>query len=66
MTRNTMRKSLLLGTVVLMAGVGLASAQGMREGVGGAAGGGGAEQHGTSSGSPAAKSQGGAEIQSKG
>ena len=65
MTRNTMRKSLLLGTVALMAGVGLASAQGMREGVGGAAGG-GAEQHGTSSGSPAAKSQGGAEIQSKG
>ena len=48
-----------------MAGVGLASAQGMREGVGRAAGG-GAEQHGTSPGSPAAKSQGGAEIQSKG
>ena len=48
-----------------MAGVGLASAQGMREGVGGADGG-GAEQHGTSSGSPGAKSQGGAEIQSKG
>ena len=65
MTRNTMRKSLLLGTVALMAGVGLASAQGMREGVGGADGG-GAEQHGTSSGSPGAKSQGGAEIQSKG
>ena len=62
MKRNT-RKTLLLGTVALMAGVGLASAQGIREG-GSAAG--GAEQHSMPSGSPAANSQGGAEIQSKG
>ena len=48
-----------------MAGVGLASAQGMREGASGTAGG-GAEQHGTSSGSPATSSQGGTDIQSKG
>src|SRR5215475_2185875 len=64
MKRNTMRKKLLLGTVALMAGVGLASAQGMREGTSGTAGG-GAEQHDTSSASPAAKSQGGVEIQTK-
>src|SRR5215475_10659337 len=64
MKRNTMRKKLLLGTVALMAGVGLASAQGMREGAGGSAGGTvGAEQHGTS-GSPAAKTHGGASAQS--
>src|SRR5215475_6312834 len=65
MKRTTTSKKLLLGTVALMAGVGLASAQGMREGTSGTAGG-GAEQHGTSSASPAAKSQGGADIQSKG
>src|SRR5262249_28440916 len=62
MRRNTMRKKLLLGTVALVAGVGLASAQGMREGVGGT---GGAAEHGMSSGSSGAK-QGGAEVQSKG
>jgi len=62
MQRNTMRKKLLLGTVALVAGVGLASAQGMREGVGGT---GGAAEHGMSSGSSGAK-QGGAEVQSKG
>jgi len=61
--KRTTSKKLLLGTVALMAGVGLASAQGIREG-GSAAG--GAEQHSMPSGSPAAKSQGGAEIQSKG
>ena len=32
MTRTKMRKELLLGTVALMAGIGLASAQGLREG----------------------------------
>ena len=37
MTRTKMRKELLLGTVALMAGIGLASAQGLREG--GSAGG---------------------------
>src|SRR5262252_2141987 len=63
--KRTTSKKLLLGTVALMAGVGLASAQGMREGTSGTAGA-GAEQHGTSSASPAAKSQGGAEIKSKG
>ena len=61
--KRTTSKKLLLGTVALMAGVGLASAQGIREG-GSAAG--GADQHSMPSGSPAAKSQGGAEIQSKG
>ncbi len=60
--KRTTSKKLLLGTVALMVGVGLASAQGTRED-GGA---GGAEQHGMPSGSPAAKSQGGAEIQVKG
>jgi len=65
MKRTMTSKKLLLGTVALMAGVGLASAQGMREGTSGTAGA-GAEQHGTSSASPAAKSQGGAEIKSKG
>jgi hypothetical protein len=62
MKRNT-RKTLLLGTVALMAGVGLASAQGIREG-GSATG--GAEQHSMPSGSPAAKAPGGGEIQNKG
>jgi murein L,D-transpeptidase YcbB/YkuD len=65
MKRTMTSKKLLLGTVALMAGVGLASAQGMREGTSGTPGA-GAEQHGTSSASPAAKSQGGAEIKSKG
>jgi len=48
MKRTMTSKKLLLGTVALMAGVGLASAQGMREGTSGTAGA-GAEQHGTSS-----------------
>ena len=46
MTRTKMRKELLLGTVALMAGIGLASAQGLREG--GSAGG---SERGMSSGS---------------
>jgi hypothetical protein len=50
MKRN-MRKKLLLGTVALMAGVGLASAQGMREGSGEPSKG----EHGLSSGSSAAQ-----------
>jgi peptidoglycan hydrolase-like protein with peptidoglycan-binding domain len=51
MKRNIMRKKLLLGTVALMAGVGLASAQGMREGPGEPSKG----EHGLSSGSFAAQ-----------
>jgi hypothetical protein len=51
MKRN-MRKKLLLGTVALMAGVGLASAQGMREGPGEPSKSG---EHGLSSGSSGAK-----------
>ncbi|MGC1842604.1 MAG: peptidoglycan-binding protein, partial [Pseudolabrys sp.] len=43
MTRTKMRKELLLGTVALMAGIGLASAQGLREG--------GGSERGTSAGS---------------
>src|SRR5262245_50602447 len=71
MKRNTMRKKLLLGTVALMAGVGLASAQAMREGAGAAAGGTVGAEHGTS-GSPGAKTHGeawaqrGTESQNKG
>ena len=46
MTRTNMRKELLLGTVALVAGIGLASAQDLREG--GSAGG---SERGVSSGS---------------
>ncbi|MGB7941336.1 MAG: hypothetical protein WCF72_22320, partial [Pseudolabrys sp.] len=65
MTRTKMRKELLLGTVALMAGIGLASAQGLREG--GSAGG---SEHGMSSGSshmsPGSGAQGGSETRGEG
>ena len=61
MQRNTMRKKFLLGTVALMAGVGLASAQ---EGAGSA---GSAPERSMSSGSSGAKtSPGSAGSESKG
>jgi peptidoglycan hydrolase-like protein with peptidoglycan-binding domain len=66
MTRTKMRKELLLGTVALMAGIGLASAQGLREG--GSAGG---SERGLSSGSSqvspgSGAAQGGSETRGEG
>jgi hypothetical protein len=62
MTRTKMKKELLLGTVALMAGIGLASAQGLREG--GSAGG---SERGTSQMSPGSgTAQRGSETRSEG